>query len=125
MAAARLAEMVRFTLGADAALVDLRSYAERQRRRGTAELIASAGVFGAAEHQSELQIHALADPIHAYRAGYCAYAGAPIRARDGSTLGMVAALAHAERDFGEREVEILRLAAAMLASLLDPDQLAS
>ncbi|WP_404333497.1 GAF domain-containing protein [Sphingomonas sp. MMS12-HWE2-04] len=124
-AATSLADLVRCALGVDAVVLDLRGYAERRRRTGQAEALGSAGAFDGGDPQSELQLHALADPIHAYRAGYYAYAGVPIHARGGATLGTIAALAYADRAFDESALQILRKAAATVADLLDANQPAS
>ena len=67
VASARLVELIQLTLVADAAIVDLRPYAERQRAIGAAEHLETAGILlsGGEAETSEALLWRFSDPIEA------------------------------------------------------------
>ncbi|MDV3457501.1 hypothetical protein RZN05_10940 [Sphingomonas sp. HF-S4] len=127
IAVARLAELVQLTLVADAAIIDLRAYAERQRAIGAAECLETAGILlpGGKTEFAEAMLWQLADPIEAGANGFSSYAGAPLHDADGALLGRIVALQRGQRSFDGHDLKILRTVADIVTDLLAPPQPAS
>jgi GAF domain-containing protein len=127
VATAKLAELVQLTLVADAAIIDLRTYAERQRAIGGAERLGTAGILmsGGEAEFAEALLWQLADPIEAGAHGFQSYAGAPLHDADGAPLGRIVALQRGQRSFDGHDLKILRTVADIVADLVGQPQLAS
>ena len=124
---ARLAELVQLTLVADAAIIDLRPYAERQRAIGAAEYLETGGILlpGGKPEFAEAMLWQLADPIEAGANGFPSYAGAPLHDAGGALLGRVVALQRGQRSFDGHDLKILRTVADIVADLVERSQPAS
>lgn len=120
IASAHLSAMLRLALDVDAAIVDLRPYAERQRAIGATEKLRTEGAFLALDlsRPSEEQLWRLADPMEAHAQGFASYAGVPIRDEDNLLLGQIAAIANDGRAFDDRAMKTMRAAADLVAELL-------
>ena len=127
VASARLAELIQLTLVADAAIVDLRPYAERQRASGATEYLDTAGILltGGKAESSEALLWRLADPIEARASGFQSYACVPFHDADGTTLGRIVAMQRGQRVFDGHDLKILRTVADIAADLIRQPQLAS
>jgi GAF domain-containing protein len=127
VASARLAELVQLTLVADAAIVDLRPYAERQRATGAAEHLETAGILlsGGEAETSEVLLWRMADPIEASANGFQSYAGVPFHDNDGALLGRIVAMQRGQRVFDGHDLKILRTVADIVADMIRQPQLAS
>lgn len=119
-ASARISALVRFALEVDVAIVDLRAYAERQRRSGAAEKLRTDGAFLALDlsQPSEEQLWRLAEPAEAQKQEFGFYACVPIRDAEDRPLGRIAVIANEDREFDTRMLETLRAAADLVADLI-------
>lgn len=120
VASTRLSTLLRHALDADAVIIDLRSYAERQRAIGAIEKLRTEGTFLSLDlsQPSEEQLWRLADPMEAHLQGFASYAGVPIRDEDDLPLGQIAVIANDGRSFDERAMKTLRAAADLITELL-------
>jgi hypothetical protein len=120
IAATKLAELVQLTLVADAAIIDLRPYAERQRATGGAERLETAGILlsGGEAETSEALLWQLADPIDASASGFQSYACVPLHDDDGAPLGRIVAIQRGQRVFDGHDLKILRTVAGIVAALV-------
>jgi GAF domain-containing protein len=127
VASARLVELIQLTLVADAAIVDLRPYAERQRAIGAAEHLETAGILlsGGEAETSEALLWRFADPIEASANGFQSYACVPFHDADGASLGRIVAMQRGQRVFDGHDLKILRTIADIVADLIRQPQLAS
>ncbi|AQR75507.1 hypothetical protein BXU08_19240 [Sphingomonas sp. LM7] len=111
---------MQLTLVSDAAIIDLRPYAERRRAIGAAERLETAGILisGGEAEFSERLLWQLADPIDASASGFQSYAGVPLHDADGAPLGRIVALQRRQRAFDGHDLKILRTVADIVADLI-------
>lgn len=112
--------MIRLALDLDAAIIDLRPYAERQRATNAIERLRTEGTFLTLDlsNPTEEQLWQIADPIEAHRQGVASYASVPIRDEDDMLLGHVTVIASDGRTFEAQAMQTMRAAAELVAALL-------